>query len=145
MPLRPLLTSLLSLVLPPLRRPLLSVVSTLLVFPPSCWSLLYLGDGRRLVVRSRFRYFAGNPRGRRSHGYCRIRAGRGNYPVARAPRVPSSCLRFAAPRRSARCAPHDRKCQYPLSRALRPRCALSPPSYLLTPTDLHSLVYALSM
>lgn len=64
-------------------------------------------DWRRtpsLAVQSRFRSFAGNPRERRSHGYCRIRQGEATAPSRAHPRSPPvfpRCRRH--PRRTLSC------------------------------------------
>lgn len=81
-----------------------------------------------LAVRSRFRSFAGNPRGRRSHGYCRIRQGEATAPSRAHPRSPPVCPRYRHPRRTppasaAMRAPRPKMSISSL--ALRPRCVPS--------------------
>jgi len=86
-------------------------------------------------VRSRFRSFAGNPRGRRSHGYCRIWQGEATAPSRAQPVALSPAIlpRTLLPPSPPRCAPHGRKCQYPLS-----RCARDAPSRLDAPSVCRS-------
>lgn len=87
-----------------------------------------------LAVRSRFRSFAGNPRGRRSHGYCRIRQGEATAPSRAHPRSPPACPRYRHPQRTppasaAMRAPRPKMSISSL--ALRPRCVPSsqPPTH----------------
>jgi len=94
------------------------------------------GDNPCLApVRSRFRSFAGNPRGRRSHGYCRIWQGEATAPSRAQPVALSPAIlpRTLLPPSPPRCAPHGRKCQYPLS-----RCARDAPSRLDAPSVCRS-------
>lgn len=79
-------------------------------------------------MRSRFRSFAGNPRGRRSHGYCRIRQGEATAPSRAHPRSPPACPRCRHPQRtpSASAAMRAPRPKMSISSlALRPRCAPS--------------------
>jgi len=94
---------------------LLSLLSLLLLLPLLLRRSLtrspprYRGWRRdpSLAVRSRFRSFAGNPRGRRSHGYCRIRQGEATAPSRAHPRSLPACPRRRLHQRTLSCLRRD--------------------------------------